>query len=148
AKKGRNDSDRASYRRCLHCSRLLTTWLRNKAVINVKNTHCNLKHCGLTRNGRQSFMYRIQEPDPPPPPKQIFCSLTGVTDTLKAEGMWANGLIYATVRRFAGTNPEARFRRPEHGIMMTLGGASDWTRMKVSGSPLYEGRHRTGCLTY
>jgi AraC family transcriptional regulator len=93
-------------------------------------------------------MHQVQQPRPSTWPKQIFCSLTGVTDTLKAEKMWANGLIYATMRHFAGRDPEAKFRHPEHGIMMTLGGASDWTRMKVSGSPLYEGRHRVGRVTY
>jgi AraC family transcriptional regulator len=93
-------------------------------------------------------MHRDQQPRQATTPKQIFCNLTGVTDTLKAEKMWAKGLIYATIRHFAGTEPEAKFRRPEHLIAMTLGGASDWTRMKVSGSPLYEGRHRMGFVTY
>jgi AraC family transcriptional regulator len=93
-------------------------------------------------------MHQVQQPRPTTTPKQIFCSLTGVTETSKAEKVWASGLIYATMRNFAGTDPEVKFRRPEHGIAMTLGGASDWTRVKVSGSPPYEGRYRLGRVSY
>jgi AraC family transcriptional regulator len=93
-------------------------------------------------------MHRVDEPNPPAAPKQIFCSLTGVTWTCKSEGVWANGLIYATMGHYAGADPETKFRRPEHAFMTTLRGASDWTRVRVSGSPVYEGRLRTGCISY
>jgi AraC family transcriptional regulator len=62
--------------------------------------------------------------------------------------MWADGLIYATIRRYTSAESEIKFRRPEHSFNITLGGASDWTRAKVSGSPIYEGRLRPGGVTY
>jgi AraC family transcriptional regulator len=93
-------------------------------------------------------MSRVQQPLPPATPKQIFCSLTGVTWTCKSEGIWANGLIYATIGHYAGANAETKFRRPEHAFMTVLSGASDWMRVRVSGSPLFEGRASAGCVTY
>jgi AraC family transcriptional regulator len=93
-------------------------------------------------------MHQVQRPPSPAAPKQIYCSSTGMTYTFKAEGMWGNGLIYATIRHYSGAEPELKFKPAEHVLNITLGGASDWTRVKVSGSPLYEGHHRAGCVTY
>jgi AraC family transcriptional regulator len=44
-------------------------------------------------------MHQVQQPRTPAAPKQIFCNSTGMTYTFKAEGMWGNGLIYATISR-------------------------------------------------
>jgi AraC family transcriptional regulator len=93
-------------------------------------------------------MHRVDEPNPPAAPKQIFCSLTGMTYTFKTEGMWANGLVYAAIWHFTGTNPEMKFKRPRHVLMTTLSGGSEWERVKFSGSPVYEGRLRPGCVSY
>jgi AraC family transcriptional regulator len=91
---------------------------------------------------------QVQQPGVPAALKKIFCGLTGMTCTFKTEATWADGLIYAAIWHYAGADPEMKFGRPEHGFSMTLGGASDSTRIKTSGSPLYEGRHRVGCVTY
>jgi AraC family transcriptional regulator len=90
----------------------------------------------------------VQQPGVPAALRKIFCGLTGMTCTFETEGTWANGLLYAAIWHYAGSDPEMKFGRPEHGLSMTLGGASDLTRIKVSGSSLYEGRHRVGCVTF
>jgi AraC family transcriptional regulator len=88
-----------------------------------------------------------QRPDPPSAPK-LLCPVRGVTCTSKTEDMWANGLVYATVRHCDGPDAELRYQRREHALMLTLSGSSDLTRVKISGSPIYEGREQAGSVTY
>jgi AraC family transcriptional regulator len=66
----------------------------------------------------------------------------------KVENVWANGLIFAAIRHCDGAEAETERRRPEHTFLLTLAGGSDLTKVKISGSPVYEGRDRAGCVTY
>jgi AraC family transcriptional regulator len=47
-----------------------------------------------------------------------------------------------------GPEPELLCRRREHTLIMTLSGGTELTRTKISGSPVYEGRDRGGCVTF
>jgi AraC family transcriptional regulator len=71
-----------------------------------------------------------------------------MTWTFKTESRWANELIYATISHCDGGDAEFRYSRPEHTLMLTLSGGSDRTRVKISGSPIYEGRNRAGYVTF
>src|SRR5262249_16763267 len=107
-----------------------------------------VQHADLKRfTSGESFMHRVPEPQPPAA-RKLVCNLTGVTCTTKTESMWVNGLIYATIRHCDGAHAELLYARREHTLMLTLGGGSELSRVKVSGCPDYEGRDRAGCVTY
>jgi AraC family transcriptional regulator len=86
-------------------------------------------------------MPKVQQPYPSAARKPLSCAS-------KTENTWANGHIYAAIRHCEGADAETVYRRQEHTLLLTLAGRSDSTRVKVPGSPIYEGRDRTGCVTY
>jgi AraC family transcriptional regulator len=92
-------------------------------------------------------MHRVWQTRPPRAPKYV-CNMTGATSTFEAESRWASGLIYAAIGHCAGADAEMQCERREHTLMLTLGGGSELTRVKISGSPVYEGQERAGCVTY
>jgi AraC family transcriptional regulator len=86
-------------------------------------------------------MPKVQQPYSSAARKPLSCAS-------RTENTWANGHIYAAIRHCEGADAETVYRRQEHTLLLTLSGCSDSTRVKVPGSPIYEGRDRTGCVTY
>jgi AraC family transcriptional regulator len=93
-------------------------------------------------------MQRPHEPNPPVAPKQAFSSLTGMSCTFKTEGMWVNGLIHAGIAHYGGSDAETLICRQEHMLILTLSGGSEVAKVKIPGTPVYENRHRSGCVSY
>lgn len=79
---------------------------------------------------------------------KVSAHIRGGTATFKAEGTWSRGRIYGAVKHWSGANPELLRRRRHHALVLTLSGGTDFTGTRISGSPIYEGRDRAGCLSF
>jgi AraC family transcriptional regulator len=93
------------------------------------------------------FMHNVQQSGPPAAPKPTD-SRKGVACISTTESQWSNGLISAAVRHYEGAEGELQYLWRKHALMLTLGGSSGLTGVKISGSPVYEGRDKAGCVTY
>jgi AraC family transcriptional regulator len=78
----------------------------------------------------------------------LSADIRGSTATFKVERSWSRGRIYGAIKHWNGAEPELLHRRGEHTFVMTLSGGTDLTGTKISGSPVYEGRDRSGCVTF
>lgn len=79
---------------------------------------------------------------------KLSADIKGSTATFKVEQSWSHGKLYAAIKQWSGAEPELMHRRQEHTLIMTLSGGTDLTGTKISGSPVYEGRDRSGCVTF
>ena len=78
----------------------------------------------------------------------LSARINGGVATFKTERSWSGGRLYGAVKRWRGANAELLHRRRQHTLILTLGGTTDLTGTKISGSPHYEGRDRPGCVTF
>jgi AraC family transcriptional regulator len=79
---------------------------------------------------------------------KLSAEIRGSTATFKVERSWSRGKVCGAIMHWKGVEPEVLCRRREHVLIMTLSGGTDLTGAKISGSPVYEGRDRTGCVTF
>jgi AraC family transcriptional regulator len=79
---------------------------------------------------------------------KLTADIRGSTATFKIEQNWSRGKVYGAIKHWNGAEPELLHRRREHTLIMTLSGGTDLTGTKISGSPVYEGRDRSGCVTF
>jgi AraC family transcriptional regulator len=79
---------------------------------------------------------------------KLSADIRGSTATFKVEQSWSRGQVYGAIKHWNGAEPELLHRRREHTLVMTLSGGTDLTGTKISGSPVYEGRDRGGCVTF
>jgi AraC family transcriptional regulator len=68
--------------------------------------------------------------------------------TFKAAESWSRGRLYGAIKHWHGVAPELLHRRRQHTFVLTLGGGTELTGIRISGSPVYEGRDRGGCVTF
>jgi AraC family transcriptional regulator len=78
----------------------------------------------------------------------LSARIRGGKATFRAEGSWGGGRIYGAIKRWRGADAELSHQRPQHTVILTLGGGTDLTGTRISGSPMYEGRDGAGCLTF
>jgi NAD(P)-dependent dehydrogenase (short-subunit alcohol dehydrogenase family) len=52
------------------------------------------------------------------------------------------------IAHWRGANSEMNYCRQNHTLILTLGGGSDYTATRISGSATYQGRDRPGCVTF
>jgi AraC family transcriptional regulator len=68
--------------------------------------------------------------------------------TFKTQATWSRGRVYGAIKHWSGADPELRHRRQQHTFVLTLGGGTELTGTRISGSPVYEGRDGLGCVTF
>jgi AraC family transcriptional regulator len=81
-------------------------------------------------------------------PPMMTAAMKGGEATFKAEQSWCDGAIYAAVKSWVGSDAELVHQRSHHTLVVTLSGRTDRTGTKISGSPTYEGKDRTGSVTF
>jgi AraC family transcriptional regulator len=79
---------------------------------------------------------------------RLMAQFRGGDATLAVEGTWANGQLYAAAKNWRGADAELVHQRRDHTLVLTLGGQTALTGTRISGSPTYEGRDASGCVTF
>jgi AraC family transcriptional regulator len=85
--------------------------------------------------------------DPTASPK-LSADLKGRTARFKVEQSWSRGQVYGAIIHWKDAELDLLCGRREHTLIMTLNGGTDFTGAKIAGSPLYEGRNRSGHVTF
>jgi AraC family transcriptional regulator len=78
----------------------------------------------------------------------LSARISGGAAIFKTERSWSGGRLYGAIKHWRGAEAELLHRRRQHTLILTLGGSTDLTGTKISGSPHYEGRDRPGCVTF
>src|SRR5258708_15393048 len=79
---------------------------------------------------------------------KLSADLKGRTATFKVERNWSRGKVYGAIMHWKDAELDLLCRRREHTLIMTLSGGTDLTGAKICGSPVYEGRNRSGYVTF
>jgi AraC family transcriptional regulator len=79
---------------------------------------------------------------------KLSADLKGKTATFKVERNWSRGKVYGAIIHWKDPELELLCRRREHTLIMTLSGGTDLTGAKICGCPVYEGRNRSGYVTF
>ena len=79
---------------------------------------------------------------------RLSAKVSSGVSTLKTDHAWSQGRIYGAVKRWSGADSELSYRRQNHTLTLILRGRTDLTGARMSGSPLYEGRDGSGCISF
>lgn len=74
--------------------------------------------------------------------------ITGGLSELCTDHYWLKSSLHGMVGRFSGAEVCINICRPQHSIVLTLGGGSRVTGTKISGNSMYEGHDAPGCVSF